>query len=121
MKKKIMLTLLCAAMLLCLSACAQSIDIAGMQGDLNEILGKIEPLPTATATPEATVKPSITPKPTAKPSPSPKATEAPEPEDSPLPSESTAASVSPPREEINAAEKEVTVDIYSFADIPAVL
>jgi len=95
MKRKISFILLCAAMALCLSACAQSAELAQALDDYKGILDKIEPLPTATPTPEATPKPTVRPKATAKPSPSPTAkpeetaepVETEEPEESPEPSE----------------------------------
>ena len=87
MKRKISLVLLCVAMILSLSACAQSVNLAQMRESVDGILDKIEPLPTSTPTPEPTPKPSITPKPTATPklTPSPKVLELPEESAEPTP------------------------------------
>ena len=99
MKRKILLILLCLALSLSLSACAQSPDFAQMQEDINEILEKIEPMPTVAPTPEPTPKPSITPKPTASPKASPKPTPTPMvlelPEESPEPSATPTPTPSP--------------------------
>ena len=73
MKRKISFILLCAAMALCLSACAQSAELAQALDDYKEILDKLEPIPTATPTLEPTPKPTIKPRATAVPSPSPAA------------------------------------------------
>lgn len=93
MKRKITLILLILAMLLCLSACAQSPEFAEMLDGFKKIVDEIEPLPTTTPTPEPTPKPTIMPRATVKPSPTPKATEA--PEESPEPSESPELTASP--------------------------
>ena len=86
MKRKIMLLLLSLAMLLSLSACAQSAAIAEMQEGLNEILDKIEPLPTAE--PSAKPSPRVLPKPTSSPKPTATARPAPTPMVLELPEES---------------------------------
>lgn len=86
MKRKIMLLLLSLAMLLSLSACAQSAAIAEMQEGLNEILDKIEPLPTAE--PSAKPSPRVLPKPTPSPKPTATARPAPTPMVLELPEES---------------------------------
>ena len=98
MKKKISAVLLCAAVMLSLCACAQSVSLAEMKGDINDILEKIEPLPTPEPSVEPTPKPSITPKPTVTPRPTPKPRELELPEEteeSPEPSESPEPTASP--------------------------
>ena len=93
MKRKICSLLLCLAAVFCLSACAQSVQLAETLEDYKDILSALEPLPTPEPSVEPTPKPSIKPRTTAKPSPSP--TASPEPEESPSPSVSPEASAAP--------------------------
>lgn len=98
MKRKITTVLLCLGMMLSLCACAQSASIAEMRDDVNNILAKIEPVPTVTPSAEPKVKPAATARPSAtpKPSPTPMVLELPEDaEESQLPSESPEPSASP--------------------------
>lgn len=99
MKRKIVSVLLCLAMILSLSACAQGVNLAEMQEDVNEILAKIEPLPTAEPSvspgPKPTLRPSPSPSPTPRPTPTPMVLELPEEEESPMPSETPEPTPSP--------------------------
>ena len=99
MKIKIVSVLLCLAMILSLSACAQGVNLAEMQEDVNEILAKIEPLPTAEPSaspgPKPTLRPSPSPSPTPRPTPTPMVLELPEEEESPMPSETPEPTPSP--------------------------
>ncbi len=97
MKRKISFVLLCMAMLLCLSACAQSAALTETLDDYKDILGKLEPLPTLEPSVEPTPKPTIKPRATAKPSPSPAPSEEPLSlaEESPEPEETEEPSPSP--------------------------
>ena len=98
MKRKTVSILLCLAMMFLLCACAQGVNIAEMRDDFNDILDKIEPLPTTQPSAEPTPRPSATPRPAAtpRPTPGPKVLELPEEtEESPEPTESPAPTASP--------------------------
>lgn len=103
MKRKIVLILLCTALMLSLSACAQSAELAQMMDGFKETLGKIEPLPTPEPSVEPTPKPTIKPRAAASPTPKPTSTpivlelpeESAEPSASPTPTPTPSPTPSP--------------------------
>ena len=122
MKRKIILILLCLAMALSLSACAQSVKLAQLRESVGDIMGKIEPLPTAEPSAEPAPKPSLSPRPTAspKPTPSPRVLELPEEaEESPAPSESPEPTpTATPRPTPTPTPKPTAVPEPSFTPYP---